>query len=63
MCSDMISIASSYISYANTTLVFCGVIIAALTIFLTMYYNRNQKKLIEESIDKFLKEVSNNESL
>lgn len=59
----MISIASSYVSYANTTLVLCGLIIAALTIILTIYYNRNQKKLIEESIDKFLKEVSNNEGL
>ncbi|MGX3044424.1 hypothetical protein [Helicobacter sp. T3_23-1056] len=61
--SNIIAIASSYISYANTLLVFAAVLIAILTIGLTMYYNREQVKVIKETTNNILEKISQDDNL
>lgn len=61
--SDIISLANTTISVANTMLVWAGVLIALVAIFATMYYNREKKKLIKQTADEFLDKIANNEAL
>lgn len=59
----MISIFSSYLSYANTMLVFAGIIIAVITIVLTLYYNQDKKKLIEKATHNILCKIADDEQM
>lgn len=61
--ADMIAIASSYISYANTLLVFGALIIAGVTIWLTYHYNQNKEKLIKEVGTRILEKISQDEQI
>lgn len=61
--ADVIAVASSYISYANTLLVFGALIIAAVTIGLMIYYGQNKEKLIKETATHILEKISQDEQI
>lgn len=64
---DVISLASSYISFANTLIVvvvfIATILIALVTIGLTIYYNRDKKKLIKEATQDILDKIADNEQM
>ena len=64
---DVIALANSYMSYANLIIVVAvGVatlVIAGVTIGLTIYYNRDRKKIIKETTRNLLEEMTNNEQM
>ena len=55
--------ANLTISNANTFLVFGGVCLAAITIGISIYYNRKNKQAIKESIEKVLVKISQDSSI
>ncbi|MCX2683534.1 hypothetical protein OQH60_06600 [Campylobacter sp. MIT 21-1685] len=61
--TDVIALANSYMSYANLIIVVAALIIAAITISLTIYYNRDKKRLIEETTHNILDKIANNEQM
>lgn len=61
--SNIIAIASAYISYANTLLVFAALLIATVTIGLTIYYNREKEKVIKETTNNILEKISQDDNL
>lgn len=60
---DIIALASSYMSYTNTFIVLAALIIAAVTIGLTFYFNRDKKKLISEATDNILNKIADDEQM
>lgn len=64
---DIIALASSYMSYANIIIVVvlsvATLIIAAVTILLTILYNRDKKKLIEETTCNILNKIADDEQM
>ncbi|RDU60419.1 hypothetical protein [Helicobacter marmotae] len=60
---DIIALANSYMSYANLIIVVSALIIASITIGLTIYYNRDKKKLINEATYNILDKIAENEQV
>lgn len=60
---DIIALANSYMSYANLIIVISALIIAVVTIGLTIYYNRDKKRLIEETTRNILDKIADNEQM
>ena len=60
---DIIALASSYMSYANIVIVIAALIIAFVTILLTILYNKDKKKLISETTHNILDKIANDEQM
>lgn len=64
---DVVALANSYMSYANLIIVVAvavaTLVIAGVTIGLTIYYNRDKKKLIEETSRNLLEKIADNEQM
>ncbi len=60
---DVIALASSYMTWANLIIVISALIIAVATIGLTIYYNRDKKRLIEETTRNILDKIADNEQI
>ena len=60
---DIIALVSSYMSYANLIIVMVALIVAAVTIVLTIYYNRDKKRLIEEATHNILNKIADDEQM
>lgn len=60
---DIIALASSYMSYANIIIVVAALIVAAITIGLTLYYNRDKKKIISEVTYNILNKIADDEQM
>lgn len=63
MCSDMIAVASSYIAYANTMLVLCGIFVAAASVAAVVFYNRDKRRIIEETKQNILIKIADDEQM
>lgn len=62
-CESLLAVSSSYISYANTLLVFGALVVAAITIGLTYYFSRDKQKTMQEMTQNFLKSLANDEHM
>lgn len=60
---DIIALASSYMSYANLIIVVSALVVAGATIGLTIYYNRDKKKLINETTHNILDKIADDEQM
>lgn len=60
---DVISLASSYISFANTLIVVVVFIATILIALATFYYNRDKKELIKEATQDILDKIADNEQM
>ncbi|MDA3967455.1 hypothetical protein [Helicobacter sp. WB40] len=60
---DIIALASSYMSYANLFIVIATLIIAFITICLTIYYNRDKKRIINETTRNILNKIADDEQM
>ncbi|EIY3538179.1 hypothetical protein MMU55_001670 [Campylobacter jejuni] len=61
--SDIIAIANSYLTHATAIVTIATLLTAIVAIGLTMYYNRDRKKLLKEAIDVFLDKIIEDEEL
>lgn len=64
---DVISLVSSYMGYANILVVgvvsVATILTAAITIFLTIYHNRDKKELIKKATQDILDKIADNEQM
>ena len=61
--SNVTTITSSYLNFANTFIVIATLLVAAITIILMIYHNRDKQKVIKEVTDKFLETLSSDNDL
>lgn len=61
--SDIISMANHTISLANTFLVFGALIVAVITIGITVYFNKKAKEDINNAINNILLEISKDSNI
>lgn len=61
--SNVTTITSSYLNFANTFIVIAALLVAAITIILMIYHNRDKQKVIKEVTDKFLETLSSDNDL
>ncbi|MDE5602489.1 MAG: hypothetical protein K2I71_01000 [Helicobacter sp.] len=64
---DIIALANSYMAYTNLIIVVAVAVatlaVAVVTIGLTIYYNRDKKKIIEETTRNLLEKIADNEQM
>ncbi|EAK6829306.1 hypothetical protein P3G05_001687, partial [Campylobacter coli] len=60
---DIITIASSYLTYGSLIVAIATFLTAVITIGLTIYYNRDKQRLIKETTDVFLNKIIEDEKL
>ncbi|HFZ5084988.1 TPA: hypothetical protein ACIKZO_001717, partial [Campylobacter jejuni] len=61
--SDIITIASSYLTYGSLIVAIATFLTAVIAIGLTIYYNRDKQRLIKETTDVFLNKIIEDEKL
>ncbi|MBR6612418.1 MAG: hypothetical protein IKK93_09325, partial [Campylobacter sp.] len=61
--SDIISMVNNTISLANTFLVFGALIVAVITIGITVYFNHKAKDDINNAINNILLEISKDSNI
>lgn len=58
-----ITLADSYMYYANLIIVIAALIIATITILLTIFYSRDKRRLIEETTHNILDKIVDSEQM
>lgn len=61
--NEVIALATSHMTYANLIIVIAALIIATITILLTILYNRDKRRLIQETTHNILQKISDNEQM
>lgn len=61
--ADLISMMSTYLTYTSIIIAAITLILAAMTVLITIHFNRDRKKLIQESSNNFLDKISKDENL
>lgn len=61
--ADVISMMSTYLTYTTILIGVVTLILAAMTIWITIRSNRDGKRLIQESANNFLDKISEDENL